>query len=286
MGLISQDEAAARLSADLDGPVSIDEVLVDLPERCCFRVTSGGAPAIAKFNDSAPRSAAEALAGSWAEAGGVRVPAILVHDPTPPALLVFEWVDGSPLDESDRGWREAGAQLAQLHALPISEGMPAYADERGSWVGHLLGWAESRADRCCQLGGLAAPEIGAMWDSLAPIVNQMAEPPRAFLHGDPQPDHFLLDRASGRPVLIDWGDAGTGDPLWDIAILLLDHPGRRDDVLSGYDPSPELARHIEAHLDVYRLLRYLGEIAWLLQRGFDATESVAGTRALGAALFP
>lgn len=286
MALISETEAAERIFRALGEPVVIEEVLVDLAERACFGVTVSGTRAIAKFNLSPERAAVESLAGASAGGGGVLVPAVLVHDPTPPALLVFEWVDGTPLEGSDAGWREAGAQLAQLHALAVPEGMPPYPDEHGSWIGYLLSWAQVRADRCRQLGGLPAAEIETMWERLAPIVSQMSEPPRVFLHGDPQPDHFLLDPSSGAPVLIDWGDAGTGDPLWDLAILLLDHPERRDDVVYGYHPSPELAGHVDAHLDVYRLLRYLGEIAWLLQRDFDATESIAGTRALAADLFP
>jgi aminoglycoside phosphotransferase (APT) family kinase protein len=138
------------------------------------------------------------------------------------------------------------------------------------------------------------------------------EPERdCVLHGDCQPSHFLVgvaepDARLNAPqpnarlggaeadarrlglaaqnardtiaAVIDFGDACTGDPAWDLAVLTLDDPGRIDDVLAGYGPDPRLARRISALAGPYRLLRRLGEASWLADHGFDPEPSVAPLR--------
>jgi hypothetical protein len=54
-------------------------------------------------------------------------------------------------------------------------------------------------------------------------------------------------------------------------------------VLRGYRPHPSLRAHVDAHLAPYRLLRYLAEIRWLLERGLDASASIEGARSLDPA---
>jgi aminoglycoside phosphotransferase (APT) family kinase protein len=130
------------------------------------------------------------------------------------------------------------------------------------------------------------------------------------LHGDCQPSHFLLGAAepdaglgaagpdamlgaadadadlgpagqsAGDTIaaVIDFGDACTGDPAWDLAVLTIDDPGRLDDVLTGYAPEPRLARRISALAGPYRLLRRLGEASWLADHGFSPEPSVAPLR--------
>jgi aminoglycoside phosphotransferase (APT) family kinase protein len=79
-------------------------------------------------------------------------------------------------------------------------------------------------------------------------------------------------------AVIDFGDACTGDPVWDLAVLTLDDPGRLDDVLTGYAPDPHLARRISALAGPYRLLRRLGEANWLADHGFSPEPSIAPLR--------
>jgi aminoglycoside phosphotransferase (APT) family kinase protein len=64
--------------------------------------------------------------------------------------------------------------------------------------------------------------------------------------------------------VLDWSEAGQGDPLFDLAILTLGHEERLDQVLAGYGK--------EVDLDVIRAwwsLRSLTAIRWLLEHGFD-----------------
>jgi aminoglycoside phosphotransferase (APT) family kinase protein len=79
-------------------------------------------------------------------------------------------------------------------------------------------------------------------------------------------------------AVIDFGDACTGDPAWDLAVLTLDDPGRLGDVLAGYAPEPGLARRISALAGPYRLLRRLGEATWLADHGFSPEPSIAPLR--------
>jgi Phosphotransferase enzyme family len=79
-------------------------------------------------------------------------------------------------------------------------------------------------------------------------------------------------------AMIDFGDACTGDPAWDLAVLTLDDPGRLDDVLTGYAPEPYLARRISTLVGPYRLLRRLGEANWLADHGFSPEPSIAPLR--------
>ena len=80
--------------------------------------------------------------------------------------------------------------------------------------------------------------------------------------------------------MLDLGDACTGDPLWDLAVLTLDHPGRLDEVMAGYAPPDELARRAAVLAQPYRLLRWLGEASWLHDHGFDPEPSIAPLRAV------
>jgi aminoglycoside phosphotransferase (APT) family kinase protein len=79
-------------------------------------------------------------------------------------------------------------------------------------------------------------------------------------------------------AVIDFGDACTGDPAWDLAVLTLDDPGRLDDVLTGYAPEPRLARRVSTLAGPYRLLRRLGEAAWLADHGFSPEPSIGPLR--------
>jgi aminoglycoside phosphotransferase (APT) family kinase protein len=134
------------------------------------------------------------------------------------------------------------------------------------------------------------------------------------LHGDCQPSHFLLGatepdarlgvaeadtglggaepdarlgptgHSAGDTIaaVIDFGDACTGDPAWDLAVLTLDDPARLGDVLTGYGPDPRLARRISALAGPYRLLRRLGEANWLADHGFSPEPSIAPLREAAA----
>ncbi len=84
-----------------------------------------------------------------------------------------------------------------------------------------------------------------------------------FTHGDLQVDHVFVDgdKVSG---VLDWTEAGPGDPMFDLAILTLGHRGHLRHLAVGYDH--------DIQLDVIRAWwswRCLVAIRWLIQHGFD-----------------
>jgi aminoglycoside phosphotransferase (APT) family kinase protein len=55
----------------------------------------------------------------------------------------------------------------------------------------------------------------------------------AFTHGDLQIAHVFVDGGEVTGI-IDWSEAGQGDPLYDLATFTLGHEERLDDVIAGY----------------------------------------------------
>jgi hypothetical protein len=181
---------------------------------------------------------------------------------------------------------------------------------------HVLPQRAAReAAAAAQRGLISAGQALRISRLLGRAFGGIEDPERdCVLHGDCQPSHFLLGAAEpeagpearlgaagpdarlgaadadaglgpagqgageGIAAVIDFGDACTGDPAWDLAILTLDDPGRLDDVLTGYAPEPRLARRISALAGPYGLLRRLGEASWLADHGFSPEPSVAPLR--------
>jgi aminoglycoside phosphotransferase len=81
--------------------------------------------------------------------------------------------------------------------------------------------------------------------------------------------------AAGIAALIDFGEACTGDPAWDLAILTLDHPERLGYVLAGYAPGARLRGRLRRMIGPYRMLRWLGEANWLHEHGFSPDQPLA-----------
>src|SRR5207245_9038692 len=84
----------------------------------------------------------------------------------------------------------------------------------------------------------------------------------------------LAPRTPSLPTISDFGSAGIGAPVWDIAVLTLFRPDKLDAVLAGYRAAPDLCRRTEALLPAYKVLRHLGAITWLVDHGYDPSDHV------------
>lgn len=283
-------QAARALERSWRHRVVVDEVLVAMPERCVFVTASPDGRRVVVKSDSWPgRLAAERKVLLAVRAAGLPVPAIVhaVRGTLP--MLVLEYVPGQALSSGSPAlaWAEAGRLLRRLHDLDRPRGIGSASGGRP--LRSFLTERASADAAAAARHGLMPPRQAA---SLARVLSEQLREVRApdrecLLHGDCQPAHFVVagtgavrnePHARGAGVIaamLDFGDACTGDPVWDLAVLSLDDPGRLKDVLAGYAPDPGLARRVRALIDLYRLLRRLGEAVWLHAHGFDAERNTA-----------
>jgi hypothetical protein len=277
------------------------EVRVSFPSRAVFDTTApGGEHAVVKVDADPSRPDRELLAMRHAAAAGVPVPRIVTTATVGDDLrvLVIEFVPGPLLGgpgASPASWRATGAVLARLHAAAPPPRAPAFGRDEPWWT-FVRGWVERERVLLPSLGlDLRGIDVGAVCDEVLGALDALERPgggggvgvgtstgvvPLVVVHGDLQPEHVVLGGDGEVAALLDWGDAGLADPAWEIAVLTLDDPERLGAVLEGYGaPGAERLRIERAHRP-YRLLRYLGEISWLVEHGFDPAASVAGLAAM------
>ena len=311
-------DAARRLEQSWRHEVTVGEVLVAMAERCVFVTLSpDGRPVVVKADARPGRTATELRVLTAARAAGVPVPAVVHADRQAPALLVLEYVPGQALGSaaSAAAWAQAGRLLRRLHDMPDPGGIGSAiewpAEGRLGPRPSLRHALPQRAARetavAAQRGLLSEGQASRISRLIGRAFGGIDDPERdCVLHGDCQPSHFLLGAAEAdarlggaepgaglRPAahsaggtiaaVIDFGDACTGDPAWDLAVLTLDDAGRLDDVLTGYAPEPHIARRMSALAGPYRLLRRLGEANWLADHGFSPEPSIAPLRDAGDA---
>ena len=161
---------------------------------------------------------------------------------------------GAPSTASAAAWAAAGAAARRLHDSPPPP-WPGRgpADEATSALDEQCAWLVAHDVVPAEVVDRNRRVAEAAFRPYAP----------AFTHGDLQLTHVFVDGDAVMGVL-DWSEAGRGDPLFDVAILTLGHEERLDQVLTGYGK--------EVDLDVVRAwwsLRSLTAIRWLLEHGFD-----------------
>lgn len=239
-------------------------VRVGLRDRAVFdAVAPDGRAVVVKASWNQPALERERHVLEYAQAAGLPVPAVAQFLASSPSVLVLHRVSGRPLTTVRHSacWTEAGRLLRRLHGLPIEAGVPRFDPRDADWASFMVVWVQEAIERASGLGLISSAEAGALASGFAAHVSTMPSPPRVLLHGDCQPDHFLMldDRVSG---MVDFGDARVGDPSWDVAVLTAMQPDRLGTVLDGYDPHRELREHISRWVPAYRLLRQLGALCW------------------------
>lgn len=172
-----------------------------------------------------PKNMPEALSDTYTEsvacpvayAAGVRTPALVVWDESFDILdvpyTIHERVDGEPseLDFDGPVWRHLGRDVARMHAVitECPDPLGRLDDAGREDETRILAWS-----RGTELEGWLARCL----DRLRPMIaGPVAE---KFLHNDVS-NNNVLHKNGEYAALIDWGDAGWGDPSLEFASLPL-----------------------------------------------------------------
>ena len=198
----------------------------------------------------------------------VPVPEVLWWMLGHPSLLALARVTGAALSGSTSSddWRAAGQVVRRLHEEPTPEWQ--------SWLrpGVVRHWLDDDRDWLLAHALLDPHVVEAAHAIAADVLTQRSVDP-VLTHRDLQAEHVFVDGGEVTAI-IDWGDAGLGDGLYDVATLTIRHRDRLDDVLDGYG---EVDRAV---IRAWWAERFLGEPRWLVEHGFDPAESLAGLRSL------
>lgn len=239
--------------------------------RCVFDAQVAGHAVVVKTDQAAARCAREAAVLRTAHAAGIPVPEVLAHVSGAVSVLVLRRLGGAALGATSRpvAWRGAGSWLRRLHAVAPAPAVTTAARPGQSMRDHLLE-ATLVETRRAKDGGLLAPGHCRRIRTLLQSAWQgMQEPALCLVHGDAQPEHFLIDADAQVTGLLDFGDAHRGDPVYDLAVLTLEHPHLLAAVLEGYRPATALRARINTLIEPYRLLRRIGAANWLHETGLD-----------------
>jgi aminoglycoside phosphotransferase (APT) family kinase protein len=202
---------------------------------------------VAKEHEEALRDArTESIAAPVAHAVGVLTPLLLVFDDSRELVdgpySIWERVHGETLGLLSREpksmpntWRQVGYQMAHLHACVQPFDDPKnylHEPERDLDLSSLL-------DKLVNSGQIStglAQEISRLIDELRPAVLEEAN--ICFLHSDIKDMNIMCTHADELLALIDWGDAGWGDPTFDFFQIPL---SAIPTVLEGYrEVAPDL----------------------------------------------
>ena len=250
----------------LPGPEDLSRRLLGAPpdavdpffvwdHRATYRVRIGRDEFVVKADADDHELATEAEGHAHAAAHGIPVPELVAVER---GALAMRFVPGEQLrlDSPDAAWRAAAAVVEQIHAVPpigsfgagrfrpfeedleyaIRCGLPRDASDR---IRHRLDAAASAS----------APGSTTTW-----------------VHGDLQPDHFLLDGNEVVAVL-DWSDHGRNDPLWDYVVLTFDDPSKLALVLAEPPADQRVTR--------WRVDRLLSDVRWLTEHDMHDAAATA-----------
>lgn len=170
----------------------------------------------------------EAVAAPAAHATGVRTPRLVAFDNSRSLLdvpfTIYERVPGAGITSvgADAGdlasvWRDLGRDLAIVHERGTCEDPNGWLDEPERALEY-----EGVVEDCVSHGHINADNAATLRCMLKPLHESVAWAAslKHLIHNDVQPANVMADR--GRYTgLIDWGDAGFGDPAIDFQVLPL-----------------------------------------------------------------
>jgi aminoglycoside phosphotransferase (APT) family kinase protein len=228
--------------------------------------------------DEVLRREATLLEGLQGEvSGAVPAPAFVAEDA---ACLVYRKIDGTPVAEPPQGgiWPERlGRFLYDLHLVP-----PEFAGLRASGP---AAWRESYREELDGFRRRVFPSLDPRErEAAGAVFDAFLEDDRNFrfatgvVHRDLGPEHILVTADGDLAGVIDWGDAGLGDPAIDFAWLLHRVPEAGERALAAYGGSADERFRVRARF--YDLLGPWYEVTHGLDAGEPAfvASGLAGIR--------
>ena len=258
------EQAAQRTLAKITGSEEALKPLYLQPDRAIFLASNSGI--ILKVYIEGHSLQRERATMQQVQASRVPIPEIVLLDIAQPSVLAMKYVAGHYLSSKNiNAAKEAGMYIEKFHRLETS---PPFSGGQTQWDEFILWWSMREIGSIERLDVFTNNEIAQMKRKFDRIQSVLAERPIAFLHGDLQAEHVLVNPQTQKVVaFLDFADAQPGDPLLDIAVLSLWDHQLADRVLEGY-ASIENNEQTKQLLSQYRLLRHISEIPWLLNRGF------------------
>jgi aminoglycoside phosphotransferase (APT) family kinase protein len=232
---------------------------------------------------------AEQWASEQARRAGVPAPEILLVDnhvavgDTQVAVWIHRKIQGQPLHavENKQTIRqlteEAGERLARIHSVHTTGYGPMDEYGRGLLIGftEVLMWDDRAADAAL-VNGISRADIEQAAQLLDVHQQIWAHPPR-LLHGDWLIEHVIVraDRVVG---IIDFGNARSGDPAYDLAYWQFFWDTENYPLaclLDGYRRAGDVGRLLDLRLNLCRLGLSMRAIAYYTQnkRNFPAQHS-------------
>ena len=186
-----------------------------------------------------------------------------------PSLMVYRKLEGAPCTEAPDGiWPERlGRVLYDLHMTPPEfVGLRSRSSEEirnemhaavTTWRTRVYPLLEPAVRSECDTVFEAFLRDDAVW-RFAPCLT----------HGDLGPEHVLVSMTGDLTGVLDWEEAGVGDPVWDFAWWLHAMPSVGNRMLGAYGGAPDAAFFARAR--ACYLMMPFHEVVFGLDGGLDA----------------
>ena len=197
----------------------------------------------------------ESIVAPVAREAGILTPRLIAFDDSRTIVdrpfSLWERVHGETLGLAEfRGntrediWRDVGQQIARLHDRVRSCPDPhGYLDTPGREL--RLELVVQRFVDYCHGSGAVVREIEHLLSDLSSFVSRGGGGSDCFVHNDLHERNIMCDAQGGLLAVIDWGDAGWGDPTLDFAAVPLDFISA---ALEGYGDTQRLGDYPEARI--------------------------------------
>jgi len=238
--VLSWQEAALDVLSDRCGDIHERRVHQTWGDRVVIEVTTSRFPTGVVLKASREQSVrAEVYAARRAERAGIPVPAILAEgkDQRLPGQdwFVMRRADGQPWEsvgqadvQRARTLDDIGHAFASLHSIPLRNYgplTPGLGGQYPSWSGWLHAELLSCAQPLIRESHLPPHFMNMADDVLRSLAPQLETVRPRLLHGDLGDGEVFVDPRSGAvTALVDWGDALSGDPLYDFARFVAGGP--------------------------------------------------------------